>query len=170
MSEITLPQIILGAVLIQRLAELWYSQRNMRRLLDAGAVEHGAAHYPYIVILHAAWLVALIFLTPAHAPVNLAWLAVFVLFQLGRFWVLASLGRYWTTRIITVPGERLVRSGPYRFVSHPNYVVVVGELAVLPLVFGHWGLALVFSLLHAPLLYERIRTENAALAERRALD
>ena len=87
--------------------------------------------------------------------------------QVGRIWVLWHLGRYWTTRIITLPGAPLVAGGPYRFCRHPNYVVVVGEIATLPLALGQWPVALLFSLLNAAILIERIRVENAALATRR---
>lgn len=167
---ITAAQAILAFVLLQRLAELWLARRNTERLLDAGAIEHGAEHYPYIVLLHAAWLVTLVFLTPATAPVNYAWLGAFVALQAARVWILVSLGRLWTTRILTVPGAPLVRRGPYRYLRHPNYVVVAGEIAVLPLVFGHWEVAAIFSALNFLLLRERIRVENEALAERRALD
>jgi len=79
--------------------------------------------------------------------------------------VLASIGTRWTTRIIAVPGETLVRRGPYRFIPHPNYAVVVGEIAVLPLVFGLWAYALVFSVLNASVLWIRIRAERRALDE-----
>lgn len=167
---ITAAQIILGFVLLQRLGELWLARRNTERLLEQGAVEIGAAHYPYIVLLHAAWLMALVLLTPAHAPVDYAWLGVFLALQVGRAWILASLGRFWTTRILTMPGAPLVRRGPYRFLRHPNYVVVAGEIAALPLVFGHWEVAIVFSVLNYLLLRERVRVENEALAERQALD
>lgn len=166
----TLVQIILGLVLVQRLGELLLSRRNTERLLDEGAVEIGGSHYPYIVLLHAAWLAALVLLTPADAPVSYPWLAVFVILQAGRIWILASLGRFWTTRILTLPGAPLVRRGPYRYLRHPNYVVVAGEIAVLPLVFGQWEIAAIFSLLNLLVLYERIRVENEALAERRTLD
>lgn len=163
-------QIILGAVLLQRLAELWLARRNTQRLLDEGAVEIGGNHYPYIVLLHAAWLAALVLLTPEHAPVNYGWLAVFLILQAARVWVLVTLGRFWTTRILTLPGAPVVRHGPYRYLRHPNYAVVAGEIAVLPLVFGQWEIALVFSLLNLLVLRERIRVENEALAERRTLD
>jgi len=96
-------------------------------------------------------------------PVDPLWLALFVLIEIGRIWVLASLGRRWTTRIIVLPDTPLVRRGPYRFVSHPNYVVVAAEIAVLPLVFGLWPVALIFSLLNAAVLTVRIRAENRAL-------
>jgi len=155
---------ILALVTAQRLAELAIAQRNTRRLLAAGGVERGAGHYPLMVGLHAAWLAGL-WLLAWGRPANLAWLAVYLLLEVLRVWVLMSIGRRWTTRIIVVPGETLVRKGPYRFIPHPNYAVVVGEIAVLPLVFGLTAYALVFSLLNASLLWVRIRTESAALSE-----
>jgi methyltransferase len=154
--------VILGLVTLERIAELWLARRNTQRLLAQGAREHAPGHYPLIVALHAAWLASLWWLAPAR-PIAGLWLALFVLIELGRIWVLASLGRRWTTRIIVVPGERLVARGPYRFVDHPNYVVVVAEIAVLPLVFGLSLVALVFTLLNAGVLAIRIREENRAL-------
>ncbi|HEY6049510.1 MAG TPA: isoprenylcysteine carboxylmethyltransferase family protein [Sphingomicrobium sp.] len=153
---------ILALVTLQRLSELWLSNRNTRRLLAQGAHEVGAAHYPLIVAAHALWLAALWWLAPAR-PIDGFWLGAFVLLEIVRIWVLASLGSRWTTRIIILPGETLVRRGPYRFVDHPNYLVVVGEIAVLPLVFGLWPLALIFSVLNAVALTIRIRAENHAL-------
>ena len=147
---------------MQRLGELWLSSRNTRRLLAKGAREHSPGHYPLIVAVHAAWLIAL-WLLALDRPVDGFWLAMFVLIELARIWVLASLGQRWTTRIIVLPKTRLVRRGPYRFVDHPNYLVVAAEIAVLPLVFGLWKIALVFSLLNALILKIRISAENAAL-------
>ena len=125
--------IILALVTFQRLAELWLSNRNTRRLLDQGAIEYGRKHYPWIVAVHVLWLVVLWAVAPSQ-PVNLIWLAIYLVLQAGRAWVLATLGLRWTTRIIVLPGEPLAKRGPYRFVDHPNYVVVAGEVAVLPLV------------------------------------
>jgi methyltransferase len=156
--------VILGLVTAQRLGELVVARRNTRRLLAEGGVERGAAHYPLMVGLHAAWLAGLWWLA-WDRPANLAWLGVYALLEVARVWVLASIGRRWTTRIIVVPGETLVRKGPYRFVPHPNYVVVAGEIAVLPLVFGLSAYAVVFSLLNASMLWLRIRAENEALGE-----
>ena len=154
--------VILALVSLQRLRELWLSNRNTRRLLAVGAKEHSPGHYPLIVAVHALWLAALWWFAPTR-PIDGLWLAMFVLIELARIWVLASLGRRWTTRIIVVPDEPLVRRGPYRFVNHPNYLVVVAEIAVLPLVFGLWRIALIFTLLNAIVLAIRIRAENAAL-------
>jgi methyltransferase len=158
----TLNIVILALVTLQRLGELWLSNRNTRRLLARGARESGAAHYTLIVAVHVLWLATLWWLAPTR-PIDGFWLAMFVLLELARIWVVASLGARWTTRIIILPGEPLVRRGPYRFVNHPNYLVVVGEIAVLPLVFGLWQVALLFSLLNAAILAVRIREESRAL-------
>jgi methyltransferase len=152
---------ILSFVTAQRLGELWLSHRNTRRLLAKGAREHSPGHYPLIVAVHALWLAALWWLAPSR-PIDGLWLALYLLLQIARIWVLASLGARWTTRIIILD-EPLVRRGPYRFVNHPNYLVVIGEIAVLPLVFGLWQVALIFTLLNAAVLAIRIRAENRAL-------
>jgi methyltransferase len=162
---VTWSTIIVGLVAAERLAELILARANTRTLLARGAVERGAAHYPLLVALHAAWL-ASVWLLGWRVP-NWYWLAVYVLLQIARVWVLASLGRYWTTRVITLPGAELVRRGPYRFLRHPNYAVVIAEIAILPLVFGEYDVAIVFSVLNAAVLAWRIRIENRALAERR---
>jgi len=159
--------IILALVVAQRLIEIAYAERNTRALRARGAIEVGRAHYPLIVLLHAAWLAAIVFLMPGDAVIHWPAMLVFVLLQIGRVWVIATLGPYWTTRIITLPGAPLVRSGPYRFVRHPNYLVVAGEIATLPLAFGEVNVAIVFTLLNAAMLAWRIRQEDAALAARR---
>jgi methyltransferase len=159
---VTLNIIILALVTLQRVGELWLSNRNTRRLLGQGAREHAPGHYPLIVAVHALWLAALWWLAPVR-PVDGFWLALFVLIELGRLWVLTTLGPRWTTRIIVLPDTPLVERGPYRFINHPNYWVVIGEIAVLPLVFGLWQVALIFSLLNAAILTVRIREENRAL-------
>ena len=159
----TVKLVILALVTAQRLGELWLSRRNTRRLLAQGAREHAPGHYPLIVALHAAWLVTLWILAPART-IDPFWLALFVLIELARIWVLASLGPRWTTRIIILPDAPLVQRGPYRWINHPNYWVVIAEIAVLPLVFGLWQVALIFSLLNAAVLTIRIREENRALS------
>lgn len=156
--------LILSLVTAERLAELPIANRNTKRLLASGAREHAPGHYPLIVALHASWLATLWWLAPSR-PVNLLWLALFIIAEFGRIWVLASLGPRWTTRIIILPGVPLVRRGPYRLIDHPNYAVVTAEIALLPLVFGLWRTALVFSLLNAAVLAIRIRKENHALSE-----
>ena len=102
--------------------------------------------------------------------VNLFFFALFVALQIARFWVLLTLGRRWTIRIIVVPGAPLVSSGPYRWLAHPNYAVVIGEIAVLPLCLGLAWYAAAFSLVNAALLAIRIRAENAALMASRGAE
>jgi methyltransferase len=154
--------VILALVTLQRLGELVLSSRNTRRLLSRGAHEVGAGHFPLIVAVHVAWLACLWWMAPGRA-IDPFWLAMFVLLQIVRIWVIATLGRRWTTRIIVAGDAPLVRRGPYRIVNHPNYWVVVGEIAALPLAFGLWRTALLFSLLNAAVLAVRIRAENHAL-------
>ena len=153
---------VLALVSVQRLSELVLAQRNTARLRALGGVEFGATHYPRIVLLHAAWLGGL-WLFAWDRPASLPWLAIYGALQGLRAWVLATLGPRWTTRIIVIPGETLVRRGPYRFLRHPNYAVVAGEIAVLPLVFGLPACAALFSALNAGVLWMRIRAEDAAL-------
>ncbi|MGK9234498.1 hypothetical protein KXS07_26735 [Inquilinus limosus] len=153
-------------VAAQRLGELAYARRNEARLRAQGAVESGARHYPLFILLHGGWLLAIFLLVPAdQAP---AWLllSLFLLLQAGRVWVVATLGPYWTTRVLSLPGAPLVRRGPYRWLRHPNYLIVTAEIAVLPLVFDAWVIAIVFSLANALLLRHRIGIEEQALAGR----
>jgi methyltransferase len=160
---VTLGGLILLLVTLQRVGELWLSRRNTRRLLARGGREHSSGHYPLIVAVHVLWLGVLWWLAPLR-PVDGFWLGTFILIEIARVWVLASLGARWTTRIIVLPEVSLVRRGPYRFVDHPNYLVVIAEIAVLPLVFGLWQVALTFSILNAAVLAIRIREENRALS------
>jgi len=153
---------ILRFVTLQRLVELPLARRNTAQLLANGGYEVAPGHYPLIVALHAAWLATLWWFAPGQ-PIHLPFLALFVMLEIGRVWVLHTLGPRWTTRIIIVPGEQLVTRGPYRFINHPNYLIVIGEIAVLPLVFGLVHVALLFTLLNAILLTIRIRAEEKAL-------
>jgi methyltransferase len=161
---LTLAELILAAVTLQRAAELAVSRHNTRRLMARGAVEVASAHYPLIVAVHAAWLISL-WLLGRHQPVNDAALTCYLVLQGLRYWVLRTLGARWTTRIVVLPGQELVSAGPYRWLSHPNYAVVAGEIAVLPLVLHLASLAVVFSALNAAVVAIRIRAENRALAE-----
>jgi methyltransferase len=153
---------ILFFVVFQRLSELRIAKANTARLLAAGAWEHAPGHYPLIVAVHTFWLAALFWLAPGR-DINWALFVLFLLLQAGRLWVLRTLGPRWTTRIIVLPNAPLVTGGPFRFVRHPNYLVVIGEIAVLPLVFGLWQVALVFTILNAIVLTIRIRAETGAL-------
>jgi methyltransferase len=158
---------VLGLVAAQRLWELWLANRNTKRLMAKGAFEVGAAHYPLFVVLHASWLAAIALATPWTTVPNPWWLALYVVLQFGRLWVITTLGRFWTTRIITLPGAPLQSGGPYRFVRHPNYVVASLEILVLPLAFGQVWIALVWSVANALLVGWRIRIEDRALQDRR---
>jgi methyltransferase len=153
---------VLTAVTIQRLGELAYSRRNERLLRAQGAVEHGAAHYPAMVAIHASWLIGLWLLASVIRP-EPTWLVAFLFLQLLRVWVLVTLGRRWTTRIMALPGASLVAGGPYRLLPHPNYAVVTAEIFVLPMAFGLVWFALLFSCLNAGILWVRIRAEDQAL-------
>jgi methyltransferase len=163
---VSLWHILVALIVLQRLVELVIARINTRNLVAAGGIEHGTGHYPLMVALHVAWLASLVVFVPADAVLDPLLFVLFLLLQAGRVWVIASLGRYWTTRVITVPGARLVKRGPYRWLRHPNYLVVVGEIAVVPLIAGAWEIALAFSAANAVLLWHRIRVENAALAAR----
>ena len=154
--------VVLSLVTAQRLGELVLARRNTQRLRVRGAIEVGAGHYPFIVALHAAWLMGLWFLA-WDRPLILWLLTLFIGLQAARVWVIATLGGRWTTRIIILPGEPLVRRGPYRFLSHPNYVVVAAEILVLPLAFGLAWYALIFSFLNAALMAVRISVETQGL-------
>ena len=159
---------ILSAVTLQRLFELVHARGNEMRLRARGAVEFGRRHYPAIVALHAGWLAGL-WLLAWDRPADLRWLACYLVLQLLRAWVLLTLRERWTTRILILPGAPLVRSGPYRLVAHPNYLVVIGEILVLPLTFGLYGYAAAFSVLNGAVLAVRIAAENEALRASRLL-
>jgi len=159
---------IIALVALQRLAELPYSTRNTARLRAKGAIEIGRGHYPLFILLHAGWLIAIVLALPPHPVILWPLLGAYLLLEILRLWVLVTLGPYWTTRIITLPGAPLIRTGPYRYLRHPNYWIVAGEIALLPLVFGEINVAVLFSVLNLALLLWRIRIENSALAPRAA--
>lgn len=154
---------LLGFLTLQRIAELWWARQNESRLFAAGGVEYDRSHLLLIVLLHAAWLIGMWALA-YDRPIEPLFLIIVVVLQIARFWVLATLGRRWTIRIIVVPGEKLVARGPYHWLRHPNYAVVTGEFAAVPLALGLPVYALVFSILNAVVLAIRIPAENAALA------
>jgi methyltransferase len=161
--------VAVALVGVQRLMELRYSRRNEARLRARGAVERGREHYPAMVTIHALWLMSTLGEGLLRGPEPPAWwpipLALFLLVQPLRYWAIFSLGENWNVRVLVVPGGRLVRRGPYRLFPHPNYVVVAVEVLTLPLIFGAWTTAIVFSAFNAGFLYVRIRTENRALKE-----
>ncbi|MFG1812432.1 isoprenylcysteine carboxyl methyltransferase family protein [Kribbella sp. NPDC049174] len=158
--------VLVVLVGFERVAELVVSLRNARWSFAQGGVESGRGHYPFMVVLHTGLLVGCL-VEAAHRPF-VPWLGwtmfVVVLLSQGlRWWCIAVLGRQWNTRVIVVPGLRLVAGGPYRWLRHPNYVAVVAEGIALPLVHTAWVTALVFTVLNIPLLAVRIRAEEAAL-------
>ena len=157
---------VLFFVVAQRGLELLYAGANTRRALARGGIEIAAQQYPWIVALHVAWIASMLIFIPRAAEPNLFLLGLYALLQLARIWSIASLGPYWTTRIITFPDRPLVARGPYRFLRHPNYLVVACEIAVLPLAFGAWQIAALFTALDAIVLSARIRDENHALDAR----
>jgi methyltransferase len=157
---------VLAYVVIQRLGELVYAKANTRRLLAEGGQEHAPGHYPLFIILHSSWLIAIaVFADPEPSPSP--WLlGAFIASQAFRFWTLASIGRWWTTRIISSPNFPRVRKGPYRFIRHPNYSVVIVEIAVVPWLLSAHFVVLAFTIANAMLLAWRIRIEEQVLAER----
>ena len=157
--------VIVGFLVVQRLAELAFARRNHRALAVRGAIEFGQGHYPAMVVLHAGWLLALLTTIGPETPVSMPLLAIFLLLQCGRVWVLVTLGSRWTTRVVVLPGATRIRSGPYRYLDHPNYLIVCGEIAVVPLMFSAWTLALLASALNLLVLRRRLRIENEALAK-----
>ena len=158
--------ICLALLTLRRLGELVYARRNTRRLLARGAREYGAGHYPAMVAIHAAFLLSLWLCIPPYQPIIWPLLIAVLGLQAARLWVLATLGEYWTTRIISSPDFPRIRSGPFRLVNHPNYWIVTFEIALIPLVFGQFWIALLFSALNAAILTIRIRTESVVLAQR----
>jgi methyltransferase len=153
--------LFLGVVLLQRLVELVIARRNTARLLARGGREVGRAHYRLIVAVHVSWLAALL-LFARDSPVSLVWLGMYAGLQVLRIWIIGSLGPRWTTRIIVIDAPP-VRRGPYRCVRHPNYLLVVAEIAVVPLALGQPWIAALFTILNAGVLRIRIAEENAAL-------
>ena len=166
-----LAALLAGVLLVaaQRLFELRLSRRNERISRSLGAVERGRGHYPFMVALHSLWLVSTlaegILRGPNLPSFWLLFLGIFLLVQPLRYWAIFSLGTAWNTKVLVVPGSRPVGSGPYRFIPHPNYVVVAVEILTFPLIFGAWVTALVFTALNAALLFVRIRAEDRALSE-----
>jgi methyltransferase len=165
---VTLLRWVLALIAFQRGIELLYARRNTRALLARGAHEVAAWQHPLFVALHASWLLAMLLFIPAAAAANWWLLGAVAALQLARIWVIASLGPYWTTRIITLPGAPLVRSGPYALLPHPNYAIVCLEIALVPGAFGAWWISVAFTLLNGALLALRLQAEEPALAARRA--
>ena len=168
-SQVAFTGLII-AVAIERLLELRLSRRNERIQLAAGGIEYGSGHYPTMVVLHAGlllgslleiWLLS----RPFIPMLGYTMLGLVALAAACRFWIIRTLGNRWTTRVVVVPGLPRITDGPYRFLDHPNYLIVVIEGLALPLVHTSWVTALLFTAANGALLHARIRIENAALAE-----
>lgn len=167
-NSTTLFIVIIALVALQRLMELVIAKDNEKWLRAQGAIEYGKSHYKYIVALHTLWFVSMLVEYTLRRDVKLTnvsvvLVGVFILLQGVRVWTLSSLGKYWNTKILVVPNAQLVRKGPYKFLKHPNYIVVILELLVLPLAFHLIITAALFSVLNAAVLYVRIKEENKAL-------
>lgn len=169
MTSLTAFTVLVGLVALERLAELVVSKRNAAWSLERGGREYGQGHYPVMVVLHTGFLLAMLveaWIVQPDVPPGLAWsmLALVLAAQGLRWWCITTLGHRWNTRVIVVPGLPPVTGGPYRYLSHPNYVAVVVEGVALPMVHGAWITALVFTVANAFLLRVRVRVEDAALA------
>ena len=159
--------VFVAAVALQRFGELAISARHARRVRARGAHESGAGHFPLIVLVHVLFPLCLVAETALLGATPgrwwPAWLALWAGAQLLRYSAIHALGDRWNVRILVVPGEAPVQSGPYRFLRHPNYVAIVAELFAGPMVFGAWRTALLITVVNAFALRLRIRAENAAL-------
>ena len=160
--------LILVLVIIQRLVELLIAKKNEKAMLAKGAYEVGAAHYPFMILLHVSFFVSLlievIFFKSVLTP-HIEWLVIFLVLQLLRIWCLVSLGMFWNTKIIILPGANVVMKGPYSFIRHPNYLVVCLEIALLPVMFEAYFTAITFTILNFIMLAVRIPIEEKALKE-----
>ncbi len=160
---------LITLVILQRVVELVISKRNEKWLLSNGAVEFGREHYKFIVMMHSLFFISMIVeynLRGRHYEfnvINYLFLVFFILLQGLRIWVLVSLGKYWNTKIYRIPGSELVKIGPYKYLKHPNYVVVACEIFSLPMIFDLYYTAIVFSILNAVMLMLRIKIENRVL-------
>lgn len=155
--------VLLTFLTLQRLSELALAARNTRALLRRGAYEVGAAHYPLMVALHATWL-ATLWIFGHERPLAWAFVACFAGLQIARLWVIATLGARWTTRVIVLPSEAPIVAGPFRYVRHPNYLVVACEVPCVALALGLAWHAVLFGALNLAMLAWRIRCEDRAYA------
>ena len=160
--------VLITFLLVQRIFELVLAQRNLRWAREQGCKESGQWHYPLIVAVHTAFYLSLVleyrYLSAGWNPLWPVWLTILALAQALRVWAIVSLGRYWNTRIIVVPGKKPIRKGPYRWIRHPNYLVVATEILVIPVLCGAYFTAAAFSAINAIVLYLRIREEERAIA------
>jgi methyltransferase len=157
--------LFIGFVIFQRLLELVIAKRNEKWLCSQGAVEYGQKHDPYIVMLHTLFIVSMIAEYLYRVGVfNIVVMVVFLLLIVLKIWVISSLGRYWNTKILRVPHSIFIKKGPYKFFKHPNYIIVICEIIIIPLVFNLYFTAIIFSVLNAFMLWVRIREEEKVWA------
>ncbi|WP_245890015.1 isoprenylcysteine carboxyl methyltransferase family protein [Rummeliibacillus pycnus] len=158
---------IFTIICIQRVIELRIARANEHFMKERGAIEFGQSHYPFIVLLHVAFLCSLfIEYYVKDLSLNRFWiflLGFFLALQIGRVWVIKSLGHFWNTKIIVLPNASLVKKGPYRWIPHPNYLIVALEIVVIPLTFQAYYTAIIFSILNLVMMLIRISIEEAAL-------
>ena len=159
--------IFISFLILQRLSELWIAKRNEKWLLQQGAVQYGQRHYPFMVAMHTLFIISLILEYTLKGALQISWLflALFMTVLLFKFWALSSLGKYWNTKIYRIPGVYPVKSGPYKFLKHPNYMEVVCEIAIIPLIFHLYYTAILFTILNAAMLTVRISEENRVWAD-----
>jgi methyltransferase len=158
--------LFISFIILQRLSELFIARRNERWLLSQGAIQYGREHYPFMIALHTVFIGAIIadYLWRGNSQIDWLFLALYLLALSFKFWALASLGKYWNTKIYRIPGVYPVKKGPYKFLKHPNYIEVVCEVAIIPLVFHLYYTAVTFTILNAIMLWVRIRVENKVWA------
>ena len=157
--------LFISFVILLRIGELVLSKRNEKWLIQNGAVEYGQKHYLFIVALHGLFISSVIFeYFRQQDPEFSIVLIIFYLILLAfKFWIILSLGKFWNTKIYHIPNIPLIKEGPYKFLKHPNYLIVIAEIAVIPMIFHLYFTAITFTLLNAIMLFVRINEENKAL-------
>jgi len=157
--------LFISFVILLRIGELILSKRNEKWLLQHGAIEYGQKHYPFIVVLHVLFIVSMIieYTTKQTKTFNPFLLVFFLLFLIFKVWIILSLGKFWNTKIYHIPSFPLIKKGPYKYFKHPNYLVVVAEIAVIPLVFGLYCTSIAFTVLNFIMLSVRVKEENKVL-------
>jgi methyltransferase len=161
--------LFISFFILQRLSELYIARQNEKWLLSQGAVQYGQSHYPFIIALHTSFIISIIaeYFLRGGPPISWIFLVIFLLVLSFKFWALSSLGKYWNTKIYRIPGVYPVKKGPYKFLKHPNYMEVVCEIAIIPLVFHLYYTAIIFTVLNVAMLTVRIKAENKVWADSR---
>jgi methyltransferase len=159
--------IFITFFILQRLSELFIARRNEKWLLEKGAVQYGQSHYPFMITLHTLFIASIIteYILRGGTQISWVFLVLFLAVLSFKFWALSSLGKYWNTKIYRIPGVYPIKKGPYKFLKHPNYMEVVCEIAIIPLVFHLCYTAIIFTVLNAIMLTVRIKMENRVWAD-----